>query len=143
MKPRCSDDNSSRWNCVIKIGQRRRIYFDAEWRGASPGAGRNSRATRTLRVVITGGAPGYFNRHFDTHPLLRSRVPPGVGRRVARERDLQRGIFSQAMALCESMPKPVIARHLRQRPWPCVRVRGWLAIFVSLRTATTSWDYRR
>ncbi len=61
-------------------------------------------------VVITGGAPGYFNRHFDVGLLVGLADSLRASRREWPDNATYNGgFFDKAMALCESMPKPVIA----------------------------------
>src|SRR5882762_2450961 len=108
---RCSDDKSSRWNCGHYTGQRKTHLLRR-------GDGR--RAHRSVRRIR--GRPQRSRCHRDwwrTRLFYSSlfhrcaypprRVPARVRSRVARERDLQWGVPDKAIALCESMPKPVIA----------------------------------
>src|SRR5437868_5716245 len=61
-------------------------------------------------VIVTGGAPGYFNRHFDIPTLIQIAESLRVsGRQWPENATYNGGFFDKAMALCESMPKPVIA----------------------------------
>src|SRR5262245_51771499 len=61
-------------------------------------------------VVVTGGAPGYFIRHFSIASLLRLAESLRASRREWPENATYNGgFFDKAMALCESMSKPVIA----------------------------------
>ncbi len=65
----------------------------------------------SVRVfVVTGGAPGYFNRHFNIPALIEiADSLRAAGRQGPENETYQGGFFDKAMALCESMPKPVIA----------------------------------
>src|SRR6266850_1847017 len=96
---------------LITLGSARRIYFDEEM---------GDELTETLDqfagdvsvrvVVITGGAPGYFNRHFDVGVLIGlAESMRASGREWPENATYNGGFFDKAMALCESMPKPVIA----------------------------------
>ena len=59
---------------------------------------------------MTGGAPGYFNRHFDIPSLIKiAEALRASGREWPENATYNGGFFDKAMALCESMPKPVIA----------------------------------
>jgi enoyl-CoA hydratase/carnithine racemase len=59
---------------------------------------------------VTGGAPGYFNRHFDIPALIEiAESLRASGREWPENATYNGGFFDRAMALCESMPKPVIA----------------------------------
>src|SRR6266513_5144374 len=56
---------------VITLGSARRIYFDGEMGDALTEALDQFAGDASIRVVvITGGAPGYFNRHFDVAVLI-------------------------------------------------------------------------
>src|ERR1700680_1676452 len=96
---------------VITLGSARRIYFDQEMGDALTEALDGFAGDPNVRVVIvTGGAPGYFNRHFSIPALIQMaesvRAP---GRQWPDNATYNGGFFDKAMALCESMPKPVIA----------------------------------
>lgn len=61
-------------------------------------------------VIVTGGAPGYFNRHFSIPALIQiAESLRASGRQWPENATYNGGFFDKAMALCESMPKPVIA----------------------------------
>jgi enoyl-CoA hydratase/carnithine racemase len=56
---------------VITLGSTKRIYFDAEMGDALTEALDEFAGDLKVRVVIvTGGAPGYFNRHFNISALI-------------------------------------------------------------------------
>src|SRR5579864_5316563 len=58
---------------VMTLGSAKRIYFDAEMGDALTEALDGFAGDPNVRVVIvTGGAPGYFNRHFDIPTLSKS-----------------------------------------------------------------------
>src|SRR5216110_2103028 len=84
-------------SAVITLGSARRIYFDEEMGDALTEALDGFAGDANVRVVVvTGGAPGYFIRHFSR----RCAYPPRRGparfwSRVARERNLQWGILRQ------------------------------------------------
>src|SRR5260370_11402722 len=60
--------------------------------------------------VVTGGAPGYFIRHFSVAALIRlAESLRASGREWPENATYNGGFFDRAMALCESMSKPVIA----------------------------------
>jgi enoyl-CoA hydratase len=96
---------------VIKLGSAGRIYFDAEMGDALTEALDGFAGNANVRVVvITGGAPGYFNRHFDIPSLIKiAESLRESGREWPENATYNGGFFDKAMALCESMPKPVIA----------------------------------
>src|ERR1700751_968734 len=61
-------------------------------------------------IVVTGGAPGYFIRHFSVAALIRlAESLRASGREWPENATYNGGFFDKAMALCESMSKPVIA----------------------------------
>src|SRR6266478_3746341 len=56
---------------VITLGSAGRIYFDAEMGDALTEALDGLAGDTNVRVVVvTGGAPGYFNRHFSIPALI-------------------------------------------------------------------------
>ena len=96
---------------VITLGSAKRIYFDAEMGDALTEALEGFAGDPNVRVVIvTGGAPGYFNRHFDIPALIQIAESLRAScRQWPENATYNSGFFDKAMALCESMPKPVIA----------------------------------
>src|SRR4030081_3198901 len=78
-------------------------------------------------VIVTGGAPGLFNRHFDIPALIQiAEFLRASGRQWPENATYNGGFFDKAMALCESMPKPVISGHPRPALSRCLRVRALL-----------------
>ena len=56
---------------VVTLGSARRIYFDEEMGDALTEALEGLAGDANVRVVVvTGGAPGYFNRHFDIPAVI-------------------------------------------------------------------------
>jgi enoyl-CoA hydratase len=96
---------------VVTLGSAKRIYFDAEMGDVLTEALESLAGDKNVRVVIlTGGAPGYFNRHFDIPALIQiAESLRTSGREWPENATYNGGFFDKAMALCESMPKPVIA----------------------------------
>jgi enoyl-CoA hydratase len=96
---------------VITLGSARCIYFDEEMGDALTAALDKFAGDPNIRVVIvTGGAPGYFNRHFSIPALIETAESlRASGREWPDNATYNGGFFDKAMALCESMPKPVIA----------------------------------
>jgi enoyl-CoA hydratase len=96
---------------VIRLGSANRIYFDAEMGDAFTEALDGFAGDPNVRVVIvTGGAAGYFNRHFNIPALIQiAESLRASGRQWPENATYDGGFFDKAMALCESMPKPVIA----------------------------------
>jgi Enoyl-CoA hydratase/isomerase len=96
---------------VITLGSARRIYFDEEMGDALTEALDRFAGDANVRVVVvTGGAPGYFIRHFTVAALIRlAESLRASGREWPENATYNGGFFDKAMALCESMSKPVIA----------------------------------
>ena len=96
---------------VITLGSAKRIYFDAEMGDALTEALEGFAGDAEVRVVVVaGGAPGYFNRHFSIPALIEiAESLRASGRQWPENATYNGGFFDKAMALCESMPKPVIA----------------------------------
>src|SRR6202035_386341 len=96
---------------VITLGSARRIYFDEEMGDALTEALDGFAGDANVRVVVvTGGAPGYFIRHFTIAALVGiGESLRASGRQWPEDATYNGGFFDKAMALCESMPKPVIA----------------------------------
>jgi len=96
---------------VITLGSAKRIYFDEEMGDSITAALEELAGNPAVRVVVvTGGAPGYFIRHFSISSLLRlAEAIRASGREWPDNATYHGGFFDRAMALCESMPKPVIA----------------------------------
>jgi hypothetical protein len=96
---------------VITLGSTRRIYFDEEMGDALTAALDGFAGDANVRVVVvTGGAPGYFIRHYSIAALIRlAESLRASGREWPENATYNGGFLDKAIALCESMPKPVIA----------------------------------
>jgi enoyl-CoA hydratase/carnithine racemase len=96
---------------VITVGSSRCIYFDEQMGDALTAALDKFAGDPNIRVVIvTGGASGYFNRHFSIPALIEiAESLRASGREWPDNASYNGGFFDKAMALCESMAKPVIA----------------------------------
>src|SRR5436309_5782903 len=96
---------------VITMGSAKRIYFDEEMGDALTEALDGFAGDANVRVVVvTGGAAGYFIRHFSVAALIRlAESLRASGREWPENATYNGGFFDRAMALCESMSKPVIA----------------------------------
>ena len=96
---------------VATLGSAKRIYFDEEMGDALTAVLEGFAGDPGVRVVVvTGGAPGYFIRHFSISSLLRlAESIRASGREWPDNATYHGGFFDKAMALCESMSKPVIA----------------------------------
>jgi enoyl-CoA hydratase/carnithine racemase len=86
-------------------------YFDAEMGDALTESLQGFAGNPNIRVVIvTGGTPGYFNRHFSIPALIEFvEAVRASGREWPDNAAYHGRFFDKAMALCETMPKPVIA----------------------------------
>jgi enoyl-CoA hydratase/carnithine racemase len=91
---------------VITLGSERRIYFDEEIGHALTEALDGFAGDANVRVVaVTGGAPGYLNRHFSIPALIQiAESLRASGRQWPDNATYNGGFFDKAMALCESMP---------------------------------------
>jgi enoyl-CoA hydratase/carnithine racemase len=96
---------------VIKLGSARRIFFDEEMGDALTAALEEFAGDKSIRVVvITGGAPGYFIRHFSISSLMRVAEAIRASKREWPDNATYHGgFFDKATTLCETMAKPVIA----------------------------------
>ena len=96
---------------VITLGSEKRIFFDPEMSDALFDALSTLAADEKVRaIVVTGGAPGYFVRHYSVAELVRlGETIAKSGREWPEDAPYQPGSFDKAMALVESMDKPVIA----------------------------------
>ena len=96
---------------VITLGSAKRIYFDEEMGDALTTALDGFAGDAKVRVVVvTGGAPGYFIRHYSIAALIRlAESLRTSGREWPENATYNSGFLDKAIALCESMPKPVIA----------------------------------
>jgi len=96
---------------VITLGSPKQLYFNAAMGDALTEELQTFAGDPNVRVVvITGGAPGYFNRHFDIPALIDiAESIRASGRQWPDNASYHGGFFDKAMALCETMPKPVIA----------------------------------
>ena len=94
---------------VITLGSEKRIFFDPEMSDALFEALSALATDNKVRViVVTGGAPGYFVRHYSVAALVE------LGERLKGQdwpenAPYQAGSFDKAMQLAETMDKPVIA----------------------------------
>jgi len=141
MERRCSDDKSSRWSCG-----------SLHW--AAQGASISTRRWATRSTAALDGFAGDAKRSCCRCDWRRSRLfysslfhrcayPPRripcapPGREWPENATYNGGFLDKAIALCESMPKPVIAAIFRHSPGRRIRVSRSPAIFVSLKMETT------
>jgi enoyl-CoA hydratase/carnithine racemase len=86
-------------------------YFDAEMGDALTESLQEFAGNPNIHfVIVTGGTPGYFNRHFSIPALIEFvEAVRASGREWPDNAAHYGGFFDKAMALCETTPKPVIA----------------------------------
>jgi len=86
-------------------------YFDAEMGDALTESLQEFAGNLNIHfVIVTGGTPGYFNRHFSIPALIEFvEAVRASGREWPDNAAYYGGFFDKAMALCETTPKPVIA----------------------------------
>jgi enoyl-CoA hydratase len=96
---------------VVTLGSPKRIFFDPEMGDALLGALTALADDEAVRVVVvTGGAPGYFVRHYSVAELVKTGERlKSSGRKWAEDAPYKPGSFAEAMRVAERMPKPVIA----------------------------------
>src|SRR5713226_2153475 len=96
---------------VVTLGSLKKLYFDMAMGDVLTEELQAFAGDPDVRVVvITGGTPGYFNRHFNIPALIEiAESLRASGRQWPENATYNGGFFDKAMALCESMPKPVIA----------------------------------
>jgi enoyl-CoA hydratase len=96
---------------VVTLGSPQKMYFDMAMGDALTDELQAFAGDHNVRVVIiTGGTPGYFNRHFDILALIDiAEQIRASGRQWPDNASYHGGFFDKAMAICETMPKPVIA----------------------------------
>jgi enoyl-CoA hydratase len=96
---------------IVTLGSPARIHFDREMSDALLDALTALAADDAVRVVVvTGGAPGYFLRHYSVATLigLAERLQAS-GEKWPEDAPFKAGSFASALLLAERMPKPVIA----------------------------------
>lgn len=96
---------------VVTLGSPSRIFFDPEMSDAlleTMTAFAGDEAVRA--IVVTGGAPGYFVRHYSVAALVSmGEKLKSSGQQWSEDAPYTPGSFASAMRLVEEMPKPVIA----------------------------------
>ena len=96
---------------VVTLGSPKRIYFDSEMSVALLEALTALANDDVVRVVVvTGGAPGYFVRHYSVAELVKmGERLRSSGQKWTEDTPYKPGSFADAMRVAEQMPKPVIA----------------------------------
>src|SRR6266850_53276 len=86
---------------LVTLGSAKRIYFDAEMGDALTEALDGFAGDANIRVVVvTGGAPGYFIRHFTIAALIGiAESLRASGREWPEHATYNGGFFDKAMAL--------------------------------------------
>jgi enoyl-CoA hydratase len=96
---------------VVTLGSEKRIFFDPEMSDALFET-LSALATndKVRAIIVTGGAPGYFVRHYSVAELIRlGETIAKSGRDWPENTPYQPGSFDKSMSLVEAMDKPVIA----------------------------------
>src|SRR5260370_4134685 len=93
---------------VITLGSAKRMYFDAEMGDALTESLQEFAGDPNIRVVIvTGGTPGYFNRHFSILALIEfAEAVRAAGRQCPCNPAYHGLFFAKAMALIDTIPNP-------------------------------------
>ncbi len=93
---------------VVKLGSPKKMYFDMAMGDALTEELQAFAGDPHVRVVIiTGGTPGYFNRHFDIPALIDiAEQIRASGRQWPDSATYHGGFFDKAMAICETMRLP-------------------------------------
>src|SRR5262245_2731721 len=96
---------------VVTLGSPARIFFDTEMSDALLDALSALEKDDNVRVVVvTGGAPGYFARHYSVAHLIKiGERLQASGQKWAEDTPFKPSSFAKAVRLAEQMPKPVIA----------------------------------
>ncbi|HEY1710508.1 MAG TPA: enoyl-CoA hydratase/isomerase family protein [Rhizomicrobium sp.] len=96
---------------VVTIGSAKRPYFDPEMSDALHDALAALATDDNVRVVVlTGGAPGYFIRHYSVQALVTTGENiQKSGVKWAEDAPYTPSTLDRSMTLAETMPKPVIA----------------------------------
>ena len=123
---------------VVTLGSPQKMYFDMAMGDALTDELQAFAGDHNVRVVIiTGGTPGYFNRHFDIPALIDiAEQIRASGRQWPDNASYHGGFFDKSMAICETMPKPSLPRYPAPR-LPALSNLLWPVIFGSPRMATT------
>src|SRR5438876_10376772 len=91
---------------IITLGSPKRIYFDAEMGDALTDTLDGFVGDPNVRVVVvTGGAPGYFKRHFNIPALIEiAESLLASGCQLPENATYNGGSSDKAMQLCVLMP---------------------------------------
>jgi len=96
---------------LVTLGSPTRFFFDPEMSDALLETMTALAGDEAVRVVVvTGGAPGYFVRHYSVAALVSmGERLKSSGQQWSEDTPYTPGSFASAMRLVEEMPKPVIA----------------------------------
>jgi enoyl-CoA hydratase/carnithine racemase len=96
---------------VITLGSEKRIFFDPEMTDALFEALSAASMNDTVRaIIVTGGAPGYFVRHYSVAELVKlGETLQKTGQPWPEDAPYRPTSLDRSMALVETMDKPVIA----------------------------------
>jgi len=96
---------------VVTLGGPARIFLDREMCDALHEALTALENDESVRVVVlTGGAPGYFVRHYSVAELVKlAGKLKGMGWKLDEDAPYKPGSFAKALHAAERMPQPVIA----------------------------------
>ena len=95
---------------IVTLGSESRIFFDAEMGDALLATLTSLADDSAVRViVVTGGAPGYFIRHYSVGELIKTGERLKASDPWPEDRPYRAGSFATAMRVAETLPKPVIA----------------------------------
>src|SRR5260370_8370612 len=96
---------------VVTLGSPKKLYFDMAMGDVLTEELQAFAGDPDVRVVIiTGGTAGCFKRYFDIPALIDiAQKIRASGRQWPDNASYHGGFFDKAMAICETMPKPVIA----------------------------------
>src|SRR5438445_11453200 len=95
---------------VIALGSTRRIYFDEEMGDALTAALDGFAGDANVRVVVvTGGAPGYFIRHYSIAALIRlAESLRASGREWPENATYNGGFLDKSMERSQRLSNPAI-----------------------------------
>jgi enoyl-CoA hydratase len=96
---------------IVTLGSAERIHFDPEMAECLFEALKTLSSNDSVRaIVLTGGAPGYFIRHYSVPAIIAAGESiRAAGVTIREDQEANFFAFDHAIALCETMPKPVIA----------------------------------
>ncbi len=110
---------------VITLGSAKRMYFDAEMGDALTENLQEFAGDPNIRVVIvTGGTPGYFNRHQNSRPYRIRGGRARLGAPMAGQRSLPWRILRQGHGAVRDHAEACHRRDFRDRSCRGLRVHA-------------------